>query len=181
MTPRRTTNNSRNTSAADSESRCNFAAIRFVFGCHLPDCLHAFLVEFWCAIRLPLGLPPLVNFITHVICSTAQEQMARINAFRIVALVKNADAAFNASIMQHPRNAIAKLGTFSSGPVKLTVAGIGGCPPHPTFSKRGNMPWNWPIFVHLLPKSLLGGFKALLSNGNFSHVHIMTTEPQPVN
>ncbi len=100
------------------------------------------------------SVPSFVHHILNVVLLCAKKQMIRIAALPIIAFVARKEIVFNFSKMEFPRYAMSlKLFLFV---IKNSIPNfIHISKPLPTVAQFWNMGRNWPIFINLLPKSLL--------------------------
>ncbi len=96
--------------------------------------------------------------ISRVVCVCSKKQMIRVNAWRIIALVKHAKTIWNSSPMDHPRNSVRGCGNVAVFSNDSVFGFASRWNPKPAFSKFRSMCWNWSELLNLFPKSRKYGF-----------------------
>lgn len=136
-----------------------------------------FVCKFCHFLLLSSHLPSLFHHIVNIISLSPEKEVARVYTNRIVAFVEHKKSGIYFSAMDFVRKSMRPffLSVYSSHSSVPAIFSIRY--PIPALSKLRSMLRNRPVFIYLLPKSLLGRFESLIVNLRVSHK--TKTHPAP--
>jgi len=147
MCPRSTSNNRGHAPFTYSVLRSNAGSVfaRSVSGA---DLFHLGLIEF--PVVSALAGAALCRHVSHVVRVSAEKQMCRVTARRVVALVQDKKAVRNGATSKEPRKPVGQPATFNfSSQVSVAVTVFAVYPRPAAAQRRAN---KWPISIYVFPK-----------------------------
>ena len=179
MSPNISSNDAMDCLVSHTEFRCKFWPVsKFISGSYCSNLLFAqFTVPMVNPLKCTIVGSLLVRTISHVVGLCSKPQMLWSNTCRIIASVKNKEAAWNWAAVDNPRghaccNAVAANSYFSTWS-DLTIASLAFAGhPIPAPSYFWTVGWNPAKCVHLGPKSLWKVFRQSLRFQILHHVDL---------